>query len=124
MNDAGYEGVMGKLSQQRWIDVLEMKIMDEHRAGCVHAAKSLQLCLTLCDPMDCSPPGSSVHGDFPGKNTGVSCHTLRQRIFLTQGLNTCLLCLLYWQACSLPLVPPGTHRAGYEVTVNIYLEMI
>ena len=28
---------------------------------CVHA-KSLQLCLTLCDPMDCSPPGSSVYG--------------------------------------------------------------
>ena len=32
-----------------------------------------QLCLTLCDPMDCSPPGSSVHGDPPGKNTGVDC---------------------------------------------------
>ena len=29
---------------------------------------------TLCDPTDCSPPGSSVHGDSPGKNTGVSCH--------------------------------------------------
>ena len=29
--------------------------------ACV-CAKSLQLCLTLCDPMDCSPPGSSVHG--------------------------------------------------------------
>ena len=29
-----------------------------------------QLCPTLCDPMDCSPPGSSVHGDSPGKNTG------------------------------------------------------
>ena len=28
-----------------------------------------QLCLTLCDPMACSPPGSSVHGDSPGKNT-------------------------------------------------------
>ena len=28
---------------------------------CVHA-KSLQLCLTLCDPMYCTPPGSSVHG--------------------------------------------------------------
>ena len=27
-----------------------------------------QLCLTLCDPMDCSPPGTSVHGDSPGKN--------------------------------------------------------
>ena len=32
-----------------------------------------QLCLTLCDPMDCSPPGSSVHGDSPGTNTGVGC---------------------------------------------------
>ena len=30
-----------------------------------------QLCLTLCGPVDCSPPGSSVYGDSPGKNTGV-----------------------------------------------------
>ena len=30
----------------------------------------------LCDPMDCSPPPSSVHGDPPGKNTGVGCHFL------------------------------------------------
>ena len=30
-----------------------------------------QSCQTLCDPMDCSPPASSVHRDFPGKNTGV-----------------------------------------------------
>ena len=35
-----------------------------------------QLCLTVCDPMDCSLPGSSVHGDSPGKNTGVGCHSL------------------------------------------------
>ena len=35
-----------------------------------------QLCPTLCDPMDCSPSGSSVHGDSPGKNTGVGCHVL------------------------------------------------
>ena len=34
--------------------------------GCVHA-KSLQLCLTLCDPMDCSPPSSSVHGIFQAR---------------------------------------------------------
>ena len=46
-----------------------------------------QSCLTLCDPMDCSPPGSSVHGDSPGKNTGVGCHGLIQGIFPTQGLN-------------------------------------
>ena len=31
-----------------------------------------QSCLTPCNPMDCSPPGSSVHGDSPGKNTPLS----------------------------------------------------
>ena len=35
-----------------------------------------QSCPILCNPMDCSPPGSSVHGDSPGKNTGVGCHAL------------------------------------------------
>ena len=35
-----------------------------------------QSCLILCCPMGCSPPGSSVHGDTPGKNTGVGCHAL------------------------------------------------
>ena len=46
-----------------------------------------QSCPTLCDPMDCSPPGSSVHGDSPGKNTGVGCHALLQGIIPTQGSN-------------------------------------
>ena len=51
---------------------------------CVLVAQS---CPTLCDPMACSPPGTSVHGDSPGKNTGVDCHSLLQGIFPTQGLN-------------------------------------
>ena len=38
-----------------------------------------QSCMTLCDPMDCSPPGSSVHVRSPGKNTGVSCHAFLQK---------------------------------------------
>ena len=42
---------------------------------------------TLSDPMDCSPPGSSGHGDSPSKNTGVGCHALLQGIFPTQGSN-------------------------------------
>ena len=46
-----------------------------------------QLCLTLCDPVECSLPSSSVHGDSPGKNTGVGCHALLQGIFPTQGSN-------------------------------------
>ena len=50
-----------------------------------------QLCPTLCEPMDCSPPGSSIHGNSLGKNTGVGCHGLLQGIFPTQELNWDLL---------------------------------
>ena len=39
-----------------------------------------QSCQTLCNPMDYSPPCSSVHGDSLGKNTGVGCHALLQGI--------------------------------------------
>ena len=46
-----------------------------------------QSCPTLCDPMDFSLPSSSVHGNSPGKNTGVGCHALLQGIFPTQGSN-------------------------------------
>ena len=46
-----------------------------------------QSCPTLCNPMNCSPPGPSVHGDSSGKNTGVGCHALLQGIFPTQGSN-------------------------------------
>ena len=46
-----------------------------------------QLYPTLCDLMDCSLPVSSVHEDFPGKNTAVDFHALVQGIFPTQGSN-------------------------------------
>ena len=54
------------------------------------AVLAAHLCPVLCDPMDCSLPGFSVCGDSPGKNTGVRCHVLLQRIFPTQGLNPSL----------------------------------
>ena len=69
---------------------------------CCACGKSLQSCLTLCNPMGGSLPGSSVHG--------VLCHGLPcplPGIFLTQGLNSCLLRHLHWQAGSLSLAPPG-----------------
>ena len=82
--------------------------MDEERAAqsCSSVSASLKMsplfsvaqsCLTLWNPTDCRPPGSSVHGIFPGKNTRVDCYFLLQRIFLTQGLNPHLLCLLHWK---------------------------
>ena len=46
-----------------------------------------QLFLTLCDPMECSLPGSSVHGYSAGKKTRVGCHALLQGIFQTQSSN-------------------------------------
>ena len=64
-------------------------------------AQLLQSCPTLCDPVDSSPPGSSVHGDSPGKNTGAGCHFLLQGIivlgkeylcfctFRTQSMHEC-----------------------------------
>ena len=59
--------------------------------ACLHSESHL----TLCDPMGCSPPGSEELDrgpwNFPGKNTGSSCHFLLQRTFLTQGLNPHLL---------------------------------
>ena len=61
----------------------------------------------LCGPITCSPPGSSVHGIFQARNTGAGHHFLLQATFPTQGSNLHLLCLLHWQADSLPLAPPG-----------------
>ena len=57
-------------------------------------AKLLKSCPTLCNPMDCIPPGSSVHGDSPGNNTRVCCHTLLQGVFPNKGLNPSLDSLL------------------------------
>ena len=50
-----------------------------------------QSCPILWEPMDGSAPGSSVHGDSPGKNIGMSSYFLLQGIFLTQGSNPDLL---------------------------------
>ena len=61
-----------------------------------------QLCLSLCNPMDCSLPGLLCPWSFPGKNTGVGCHFLLQGVFLTQGSNPCLLILLHWQVDCVP----------------------
>ena len=71
---------------QVFVDYFILKTYHLTSIGFVVLCLVAQSCATLCNPTDCSPPGSSVHGDSPGKNTGVVCHALLQGIFLTQGL--------------------------------------
>ena len=76
-----------------------------------------QLCPTLCDPMDSSPPGSFSPWDSPGKNTGGGCHFLPQRIFLTQGLRLHFLCLLH---CSWILYPLSCQGSPSHLPAKSY----
>ena len=69
-----------------------------------------QLCLTLCNPMHCSPPGSSGYGIFQARILG--CYFHLQSIFPTQVLK---LHLLHWQANSLPL----NHQETGLVSSNL-----
>ena len=61
--------------------------------------------------MDCSLPGSSVHGDSPGKTTGQDCHAFLQGIFLTQGSNPGLLHCGWILYHLIPQVPWGPDAA-------------
>ena len=67
-------------------------------------AKSLQSCPTLCDPVNCSPPGSSVRGISQARVLEWVAPGDLQGVSPTQGSNLNLLCLLHWQAGSLPPV--------------------
>ena len=73
----------------------------------------MQACMPSCFsrvslwPHGLQPARLLCPRDSPAKNTGVGCQALLQGIFLTQGLNPCLLCLLHWQEGSLPPVPCG-----------------
>ena len=69
-----------------------------------------QLCLTLCNPMHCSPPGSSGYGIFQARI--LVCYFHLQSIFPTQVLK---LHLLHWQANSLPL----NHQETGLVSSNL-----
>ena len=63
---------------------------------CVRA-QSLQSCLTLGNPMDCSPPGSSVHGILQARILEWVAISFFRESFLTQGLNPGLLWVLHYR---------------------------
>ena len=89
----------------RWGRGINQKFEINLYIYCVHAEQLLS-CLTLCDPMDCSLLGFSLHVLQARILESVAMPSSKG-IFLTQGLNLSLLCLLHWWAGSLPLAPPG-----------------
>ena len=84
-------------------------------------AKLLQLCPTLCDPMDHGLPGSSVRGILQQEYwSGLPCPP--PGIFPTQGSNTWLLCLLNRQAGSLPLAPLALNKSCLQLCNKVHLQ--
>ena len=67
----------------------------------------LQSCLTLCNPMDLCLSDSSVYGILQAGIVEWVAMSSSSGLFLTQGSNPHLFCLLHWQAVSLPVVLPG-----------------
>ena len=87
------------------------------RSICEFRAQSLQSCLTLCDPVDCSSPSFCLW-DSPGKNIGVGCHALLQRIFPAQGLNPShVSCIGRWVLYHLA-------SSGQPRCMNVYIFQI
>ena len=73
----------------------------------------------FANPMDCSPPGFSVHGILSARILEWVAISFFQGISLTQGSNLHLSCLSHWQAGSLSLVPSGKPTSVY-VCVCVY----
>ena len=97
---------------------------DRARSECRRIQASLltglQSSPTLCNPVDCRPSGSSVHGVLEARTLqAVGCHALLQGIFPTQGMNLRLLCFLHWQAVSLPMSHLGSLVSLTKCKYNI-----
>ena len=81
-----------------------------------------QLCLTLCNPMDCSPPGSSVHGISQARILEWVAVPFSRGIFPTQGSNSWLL---HWQVdFFLPLSSQGGPGTGYSLKLFAHLVQV
>ena len=79
---------------------------------------SLQSYPTLCSPVGCSLPGSSVHGILQARILERVALRPSRGVFHTQRLNPCLFCLLYCQVGSLPPAPPETPLLVYKAKEN------
>ena len=90
-------------------------------AECMHA-KSLQLCLTLCDPMDFSPPGSCVHGIIQAGILEWAALPSFRGSSQPRDVTHISLCLLHWQVGSLPLAPLTSGFSTSSATWEVRME--
>ena len=83
--------------------------------ACVHvcALSRFSQCPTLCHPLDCRSPGRNIPH-------GVHAMPSPRGIFLTQGLNLGLLCLLYWQTGFFTLAPLGEPWNWVSVSIRSF----
>ena len=75
-------------------------------------------------PLGLQPTRLLFPWNSPGKNTAVGCHFFHQGIFLAQGSNTCLLCLLHWWAGSILVAPTGNIHLQLIIIFNVISQLI
>ena len=93
-NDFRYMIPLGSQSLKVRVNYVLLYIVIKLRPITDVCAKSLQLCPTLCDPVNCAPTRLLCPRGCPGKTSGVSCHALLQVTVQIQGSNPGLLHLL------------------------------
>ena len=118
--------------ESRWSQyhIISSKLHPWNSSSYGNDSKSLQCCWILCNL--CAKTTRLLYPwNFPGKNIGVAYAACLQGIFLTQGSNLCLSCLLHWQVGSLPRVPLGkpiwsAHQGCLlsPCLLNLYTEYI
>ena len=86
---------------------------------CTPRTKFLQLCLTLCHPMNCSPPGSSVQGILQARMLEWVTVLSSRGSFQSRDKTRVSLCLLYWQAGSSPRAPLGKPSKCMQCSMPI-----
>ena len=117
MNPWGWTGVR-RIGVHSWFSTYSIHV-------CVCVCVCDQSLLPLCDPMDCSPPGSSIHGISRQEYwSGVPFPTPGN--LPISGIKHTSLCLLHWQADSLPLSHLGSLfsiQRDTEISkdLNVYL---
>ena len=88
---------------------------------CACMLSHLSFVSALCNPVDLSPSGFSVHGLLQARVLEWIAISLSKASFWPQGLILLLLCLLHWQVDSLPLVPPGKPEDTLKIVLSYIL---